>query len=165
MSEKNVSVNAIDTELIGKCFSNALTDVLSTMSGFLVSEQNDDKLEEQYNSKGIEGIMVLSGEKCSMVSISMSIENIALLVSYMTGISYDDLKEEDMYDGISELVNMLAGRAKILLSDTPYRFTLTSPFTISGQNRFYVHKKQTVKILKKFVSNELSIILKILYLN
>ena len=34
MEEKNVQSNYIDINLVGKCFSTALMDVISTMSGF-----------------------------------------------------------------------------------------------------------------------------------
>ena len=44
-------------------------------------------MKSQVPMSGIEGVMVLVGERCSMVSLSMSIDHSILMVSYMTGIS------------------------------------------------------------------------------
>jgi chemotaxis protein CheX len=164
MEEKNAYTN-IDLNLVGKCFSNALMDVVSTTSGFELSEEINDREELQEVTSGIEGIMVLVGERSSIVSLSMSIDAAILLVSYMTGISSLDLKDDDLHDGVTELVNMIAGRAKILLAETPCHFMLTSPFAIVGQNRLFIHKKQVARIIKKFGSSEIDIMLKIIYLN
>ncbi len=156
-------------ETYNKAFSMAVNDVMSTMTGF--------EMEEDINYKGklccgsdadpqpceISGAMILMGKNTGMATITMTRQTAAMIVSYMTGIPYYELEDNDLYDGIAELMNLIAGRAKALLRETDYYFEITPPFTIIGKNHQVVHKKQTHLLQKRFITSDLSFILRVFH--
>ena len=83
----------------------------------------------------------------------------------MTGIEKNDITEEEIYDGVAELVNMVAGRAKTILSGTKYHFSITPPFTIIGQDHFIVHKDKIFNITKNYIIDDRALFLQIYYIN
>jgi len=151
-----------------RAFTVAVSEVMGTMTGF---EMEEDEAfftpdEESFDPKEtqpceISGAMVLLGKKNCMATVTMTRTTASMLVSYMTGIPYYELKNGDLFDGVAEMMNLMAGRAKALLSDSEYHFDISPPFTIVGENHYIVHKKQAKLIQKRFVSNELSFILKV----
>jgi len=151
-------------------FSVAVSDVLLTMTGFEMEEdlsyegQGCCGLEGEPQPCEISGAMFLMGKNSGMASITMTKQTASILVSYMTGIPYYELEDEDLYDGVAEMMNLIAGRSKAILKDTDYYFEITPPFTIVGENHFIVHKKQSQFIQKRFISSDLSFILKVFHI-
>ena len=149
--------NSEDVQLLEKAISSAIINVIATTSGF---ELNSSEVVLQGNSlqeSQIVGLMFLPGNVNALLSITMSNNTASTIVSYMTGIERADLNEEDVQDGVSELVNMIAGSSKSLLKDSKYYFNLTSPLTIVGENRFMTHKGNGNKLYKRFYFGEMEI--------
>jgi len=157
MSEMQDRIN-----LLGPHFIQAIQEVIATMSGMTVTEIND------CSNSGVDGeissAMVLVGEKNMLATISMPQETAALLVSYMTGTPIGKITPEELYDGVAELVNMVAGQVKTFVGATPYRFQLTSPFVIVGKSYSIVHKNQVTTFWKCFETSGLKLQLKIYFL-
>lgn len=153
-----------------RAFSMAVSDVMNTLTGFVMEEDLDYKGMLSCGKKGdpqpceMTGAMILMGKNSGMASITMTRQTAAILVSYMTGIPYNELDEGDLYDGIAELINLIAGRAKAALRETDYYFEITPPFTIVGKNHKVVHKKQSHLLEKRFINSDLSFILKVFHI-
>lgn len=149
-----------DIELLHSCFSRAVNDVFTTMVG-----QEPGEIETEQVERGeITGIMTLLGEKNALLCLNLSQEDTAGIVSYMTGISADELQPEDLYDGIAELVNMVAGRAKALLAGTGYHYKLMPPFTVVGEDHFVVYKRKTPQMTMQFALGRMKLLFELTYL-
>lgn len=148
-------------------FSRAVSDVMITMTGFEMEEDLAYKGEGCSAGDGkaqsceITGAMFLLGKNSGMASVTMTRETAGMLVSYMTGIPCHELEDDDLHDGIAELMNLFAGRAKVILRQTDYYFEITPPFTIAGKDHHIVHKKKAHLIQKRFIGNDLSFILRV----
>ncbi|MFZ5985946.1 MAG: chemotaxis protein CheX [Bacillota bacterium] len=143
---------------VEKSFSRALKEVAGTMAGFdLVEAFEGDLGEEQQDKTKVSGVMTLKGIRNAMMVVTVSKDSAFVLVSYMTGIEPHELKEEDLFDGIAELANMVSGRAKALLADSGYQYDLTFPFVITGENHYIVHKGKVNKTKKRFAAGVIDI--------
>jgi chemotaxis protein CheX len=149
-------------DLLGKYFVQALQDVTATMSGITITENGDGKTNN--NAGEISSVMLLVGEKNMLATISMPRETATILVSYMTGISAEKILSEELYDGVAELVNMVAGQAKAFISATPYRFQITSPFVIVGKDYSIVHKNRVATFCKGFEAADMKMQLKLYFM-
>lgn len=143
-------------ELLGKRLGAALQNTIQTMTGFCV-EQADPASGP--GNLGIAGAMVLSGRKNLLLAISVDQKTAQLLISYMTGTDFRDLKQEELQDGITEFANMVAGSAKEALLDTEYEYHLSVPFTIVGEHIRIIAKKKTEKLDLFFNNDEVNILL------
>jgi chemotaxis protein CheX len=146
MEEPLVSETELTLLQISQCFNNAVNDVLSTMAGFEAQVLDEFLPEVNRFRAQISGAMLLLGQNSAMFTLSMSEEAAMVFVAYMTGIFPEDLSREDLYDGVAELVNQIAGRVKAQLSGSSYHFILTPPFTIAGDDHFIVHKNQVTRM-------------------
>lgn len=149
-----------DIELLHTCFSRAIYDVFTTMVG---QEPCEIKTEQAERGE-ITGMMSLLGEKNALLCLNLSKENTAVIVSCMTGILVEELQAEDLYDGIAELVNMVAGRAKALLASTGYHYRLMQPLTVVGENHFIVYKRKTPQLTLHFTLGEMNLLFELTYL-
>ncbi|MBF8982100.1 chemotaxis protein CheX [Lutibacter sp. B2] len=155
----------IDRELVEGACTNAVKDVIETMTGFNIDEHYKNDEEDHISTVEISGMMFIFGKRNAIFSLSMTKESAATIVAYMTGIPPFELEDEDLYDGVAELVNMITGRIKAQLINTEYYFDLTPPFTIVGKNHYIVHKSCVTNIFKKFIVENLEIDLKVYYLD
>jgi CheY-specific phosphatase CheX len=126
MSSKLKLIGYEDTFLIG------FQETINKMTGFTVNNVGIEK------SLGIgfeiSGAMVLSGHTSALLVISTTKVAAGIIVAYMTGADISDLTDEDLYNGVTELVNMTAGIAKANLANTTAGFKLSSPFAVVGSN-------------------------------
>jgi chemotaxis protein CheX len=154
----------IEQDYLQQSLTTAIRDVIETMTGLSIEE--DLSQEVCKIKKGeISGVMLILGEKNALMSLTMSKELCTTIISYMTGIEKNDITEEEIYDGAAELVNMVAGRAKAILSGTKYHFRITPPFTIIGQDHFIKHKDKIFNITKNYIVDDKSLFLQIYYIN
>lgn len=140
-------------------FSSLLQDAIMTTTGFSIDECDLESDIEHANE--IVGAMVMCGEKSIILTVStdnLSAENI---VSYMTGIDSNDLTTAMLCDGITEIVNIVGGGARIAFENTELDFSMTVPFTIIGKNIDMIVKKRTERIIKYFCGNDIKLYLKI----
>ena len=155
--ENNISSSDSNMQILEKSLSNAIENVIGTMAGVTLSSSEKNPPDNALLNTQIIGVMMLVGDMNAMLCLTMSNDTASLLVSYMTGIQADQLKNDDVYDGVSELINMISGSAKSLLKDTKYSFRLTAPFTVVGENRFIIHKGKGNKFSKKFIFGEIEL--------
>ena len=154
---------------LGSVFVDALTEVISKVSGFMFedigSETNGaDELNGDVHFDGMIGIMSLNaGKKNIMIFLSAKENDMRVICSYMSGLAQNEILKDDMYDTLGELVNMTAGNVKLRIGEVNYTFALSLPFAINGENMSIITKKR-VNIFSKVLGNgEISVKLKIVY--
>lgn len=151
-------------EVIGKCFANAVMEVVRTTAGLEVYEDNGNIEKSRIHTGRVSGMMLLCGQRNALLSITMSWDAALTLVSYMTGTLPEEIEREELWDGAAELVNMIAGRAKVDLIGTQYHFSITPPFSISGEDYSIIYKNRMKGIYKKFAAEEVEIFLEVAYI-
>ncbi len=92
----------------------------------------------------ISGVVGLSGVTTGTCALSLSNELAEDVVrALLMTPEGESLPEEDLRDGVGELVNMVAGGAKTRLSASQYTFNITLPTIISGGEHEVFHRSNT----------------------
>lgn len=142
-------------------FSNAVKKVISTMAGLEVIET---KISDETFIAQISGVVMLVGDANVLLSITVSKQMAYLLVSCMTGMMVQQLNEEEIYDGIAEIINMISGETRAQLSGRKLHFNALPPFAISGDKHFIIHKNKVSNLVKKFRAGDNDIYLRVYFL-
>ena len=153
-------MSAFSQDQLGFIFAGALTEVISTTSGFSLevsSTEDDAGFDEMI------GIMSLNGNNPGMLFISAKESAVRVLCSFITGVSQDEVTKDDIDDALCELVNMTAGNAKLRFNNAEQMFTLSPPFVISGKNMSFITKKKIRVISRVLRNGEISVKLKVVF--
>jgi len=145
---------------IGSIFADALAEVVATTTGF-----SFDTVQPESGSGFDEliGFIGLNGNNQGIVFISASESTMRIICSYMTGISENELKINDLEDGLCELVNMTAGSAKLRFNSTDQTYTLSPPFLLHGRD-INISTKKRVQFNSWYLGNEnISLKLKLVF--
>lgn len=161
--ENGLAQMDLSLERLERCFSNAAIDIVSTAAGVEIHEKKSGTAENEKCISQVSGVMLLCGEKNGVLSLTMSQGTAAVLVSYMTGASPGEICIEELCDGVAELTNMIAGRAKVDLQGTDYHYNITPPFSIVGENYSTVYKSRVLRIFKRFTIEDMTLNLEVLY--
>ena len=133
-----IRLNKLDK--LGQVYLDALTEVVSTVSGIsteAVNRQSDNNFDD------VTGVMYLHGKKSGMLFVTANVDDVRIMCSRFTGVPIEDVTLDDMDDTMCEFVNMTAGNAKLRLNDTDYMFSLLQPFVIKGKDVKIVTKTIT----------------------
>jgi len=139
----NASSSPLRAEIIAP-FVQAAVETLSTMAGIKV-QRKSVTLKKGYQMHGeISGVIGLSGKTAGTCAVSLPLKAaVHVIESLICETLPPDLDQQVLRDGVGELINMIAGRAKAILSTTPYKFDITLPTIISGANHEVFHRKGT----------------------
>ena len=122
-------------------FELSMVETLRTMAML------DAELEEVYYTTtpfhfgDMSGIMALAGEKKGVILISFFEDLAKEVIGAIMAIDPAELTEDDVHDGVAELLNMLAGGAKARLGDTEAHFLLSAPSVIIGTQHRVIQQK------------------------
>jgi chemotaxis protein CheX len=152
------------TIFLQKCLAEAVSDVFGTMVGLELCQIKEKAVTTEVCKSEITGVMMILSSQNALLSMTLSKKNAAIIVSFMTGIASVELADEELYDGVAELVNMIAGRAKALLAGTDYHYQITPPLTIVGENHFILYKKNVSQLSLEFEAGEIKFHLDLTYL-
>lgn len=113
-------------------FSNAVLNVMPMLGISNVEFVCEKNYKNQIDSTGVIGIIGIIGELTGNVFFSMGEDCAKQIASYMMGgmevAEFDELAQS----AISELSNMLAANASILLSETGKTIDISTPTLING---------------------------------
>ena len=135
----------INKENLSNILMDELLETISTMTGIYLSQETPYEEEKEDE---IAGAMILAGSKPALLVISTRKASAATLLAYMTGIDLSDQSDNDQYDVMAEIVNMVAGKIKAVFVESEYSFILSSPFTIFGANIQLVTKSSIEKYIQ-----------------
>jgi chemotaxis protein CheX len=114
-------------------------EVLSTMADFEAEAQNVEHIAHDANEVDvtdcfdITSVLGFSGGRKGSILISLTQEAAFRAVGGMLGIEIDTLNN-DVTDGVGELVNMIAGGAKTRFQNRGVEFDLSIPNTVIGMS-------------------------------
>lgn len=97
----------------------------------------------------ISGIMGLSGDVAGAIVVSFEKDAACKIIANMLGEEKPEMDNE-VKDGIGEIVNLIAGQAKTMLAETQYHFKVSIPTTIIGSGHEIKHVKGVPCIVAKF---------------
>jgi len=143
---------------VGFIFTDALTEVISTVSGFtleVLSQQCDDSFGD------MTGVLGFHGELSGVLFISSSEADLRTICSYMIGVHFSEVSQRDIEDALCELTNMTAGSAKLRFGYTENVFNLSLPFIIKGKDVSVAVKDRTCVITRTLGNENISIKLKV----
>ncbi|NOZ83232.1 MAG: chemotaxis protein CheX [Epsilonproteobacteria bacterium] len=151
----------LDVRLINP-FISGTKEVFEVMAGIPVKRKSLS-LKKDYKMFGeISGIMGLTGEAVGSIIISFPKKLADNVVSKFLGIeNVESINEDDIRDGVGEILNMIAGKAKTLLASTEYYFKLSIPTVIIGQNYEISHSKDTPCMVVIFEATNLQFVLQV----
>ena len=142
-------------------FSKVIKDIFSKVTGLdMLEEKNTLDISKSFNIQ-ISGIVILTGQKNIMISISMPYKVATILVAYMTDIPQAEIKLEEQSDGIAEITNMIAGQIKAKLSSIGQHYIYMQPFTIVGDNHYILQKSKICSLNIKFRSGAIEMLLSV----
>ncbi|MBU2701805.1 chemotaxis protein CheX [Sporomusaceae bacterium BoRhaA] len=153
-----------DRKFLQQCLSQAVIDVFATMAGLDMCETKERTQACRQGQNELTGIMMILSGRNAVLSITMDKKDAQTIISFMTGTVLEELVDSELYDGVAELINMIAGRFKASLIDTDYHFSITPPFTIVGKKHFIVYKQTMFQITMHFQADETPIHLNLTYL-
>lgn len=147
-----------------QCLSKAVVDVFSTMAGLDMCEMKEKTQTCKQGQNELTGVMLILSDRNAVLSITLDKKDAKTIISFMTGTVLEELVDLELYDGVAELINMIAGRFKALLIETDYHFSITPPFTIVGKDHFIVYKQTMFQITMYFQADETQVQLNLTYL-
>lgn len=102
-------------------------------------------LKKNYVMLGdISGFIGLSGKMCGTAAVSFPAPfALKCIATMMNQEDEMELTDSVVHDGVGEIVNMIAGRARTTLGTTEYKFDITLPTIISGRGHELYHKQGT----------------------
>lgn len=149
-------------ERINKCFSVALRDVISTATALEVLEDiggNEEKLIQQGH---FFGQILLFGQINAVVFFTMNKETAAKIVSK----SPSEPANEELVDGIAEMANKVAAKAKTLLTEANVILNITTPYVFAGfvdESRQVFLKKKVYTVSRRYHVGDIEVTFKIYY--
>ena len=151
-------MNNLSYDQVGKIFSDVLKDVISKTTGVTL-----EVIKHFSGFDEIIGIMSLNGNNPGMVIISAGYATIKTLCTFMTGISTNEVTDNDIYDTLCELVNMTAGNAKLRFNSSEDIYSLSPPFIITGEEMSIITKNRVDFISKTLSGDGLTLKLKVTF--
>lgn len=127
---RNWSPNLVDGNLINTVLI-AAADVLETETGVAPDRGKIALAPDDKTAQDITVLVTLTGEIVGSVSIGTSKAEASNLVSQLLG-SDESIEQELVESGIAELVNMIAGRVTVKLSEQGITTDISTPLVILG---------------------------------
>lgn len=152
-------MDAATKKFLQQCFAEAVPDVFCTMTGLNIGLADDLVLPVN-----ITGVMMLLGEQNALLTLSLTKADALAVISAMTGTESAQLSDTDLYDGVAELINMIAGRAKAAMVGTKFYYRITPPFVVAGEEYQILYKKQVERFSLYFSAGKIKLKLNFTYL-
>lgn len=108
-------------------FLGAVSDALGRMALLDVDVSDAETVGNGLGEKALGVTMDLRGDPGWRVSVRITQELAIVWAGALTGLGADELDENDISDGASELLNMVAGASKTTLGDAGIEFELGIP--------------------------------------
>lgn len=136
-------------------FVEAAREVFGTFAGTQI-RRRDLYLKQGYQMFGeVSAIIGLSGTVTGTCALSLKARAAVRTVEKML---MEPLPQGadcvEVRDGVGEMVNMIAGKAKATLSSTQYKFDITLPTIISGASHEFFQKRGTHCVVVLFETEE-----------
>ncbi|MCD6319998.1 MAG: chemotaxis protein CheX [Candidatus Desulfofervidaceae bacterium] len=150
----------LDWDLIN-AFIDATKEVLTMMVGIevekkeLLLKNKKDKIWGDVSSViGFTGVTKLNGDINGSVALTLPMDLAKKLIAAMLVMDESELQEDDIYDGVGELINMISGDAKSKYGNT---FKISLPTVITGYQHTVGGTREIKGVVVKFQAPEDSV--------
>jgi chemotaxis protein CheX len=120
-------------------FIAATLQALEVMASVLPTRGNPFVKGDAVAKGDISGVIGLAGEATGSVAVTFPARLAQRIYAQMVGEEHSTLSEE-VRDAVGEVVNMIAGGAKALLSQQGYSFRIAIPSIVVGEGHTIEHK-------------------------
>jgi len=139
----------IDMKIINP-FIDATFDVIKKMINCEVKHK-DMFLKKNYAMFGdISSVMGITGDSEGVIAVTFHQDLAFSLIAKMAGCDEDDLSVDDVNDGVGEIINMIAGSAKKIVTETNMSFDISLPTIIMGYGHQIAHQRNLPVIVIVF---------------
>jgi chemotaxis protein CheX len=140
-----------------KPFVEGVTELLADMIG--VTCETTEEQTTKSNSY-LSGTITLSGASEGQVCLSLPRKSAYNLVSKMLNMDESEINDEILMDAVGEMANIVAGNAKTKLAATKYKFSISVPTIVMGENHrtsmFHGQKENVACFKTEYGSFELA---------
>jgi chemotaxis protein CheX len=143
----------LDKTLINS-FIEGVSKTLDTMASTKVTF-GKPFVEQKFSARGeVAGVVgMVSNEYKATLTLSFPKAAILQILENMLGEKYSDINDE-VFDAVGELTNMIYGSAKGTLNDLGYNFEMAIPTVIKGQFMLLQHSKSATLVIPFKLSNQ-----------
>jgi CheY-like chemotaxis protein/CheY-specific phosphatase CheX len=127
--------DALSATTIAQPFVAAVTETFGSLLGLeAIGTPVDDALEDDSASReGISALIEFSGPRFGVVLVTFAPDTARAVVERMLAGAHAAIEDGDITDGIGELVNIVSGRAKAVLSAIGFgRLEMSVPTVLTG---------------------------------
>ena len=131
-------------------FLNALQNVLSMMAQMELKPGKPQIKKDEYARGDVSGIIGMVGPQVKgSFSISFE-ENLACEIMHKMLGELPDSVDEEVFDMVGEITNMVTGGAKKELAERGFDFDMATPIVVSGRDHTISHKSEGAKLIMPF---------------
>ncbi len=146
--------NAVKQEIV-EPFVKGTMVTLKTMAGLEVQLESIKVSGKDKLTGDVSGVMGLSGKRGEgFVAITFHESLAKQIVSHLLGLDVSELQEADIWDGVGEIINMIAGDAKRAFLGTPYQFDIALPNIITGSGHEIGYRTETTCYVAAFTLDD-----------
>lgn len=89
-------------------------------------------------------IACLQGEESGILALRSNADTLRILTAYMTGLSEDEVTEDDLQDCLHEIINMTIGIVKTKSSAQDAKHQIAAPFVLTGEGVRFLYKRHAM---------------------
>ena len=105
----------------------AAAEVLNEITGVEILTQKEKSEPDVLPEADIYGVMEFTGQVEGTASIALNKELAAIFSSTIAFCDPSDLQDEDLCDGVGEIINQISGKIRTALWDAGFKFEISTP--------------------------------------
>ncbi len=157
--------NQIETKLRTGFLNQAVIDAVHNLTGEQISEVKVPGDEnEMLCLSYITSFIFITGPINMALIIGTPKQDALEIVARLTGITAELLAEENIFDLVNEIANMVSGRCKTLLNQMGYNIANAHSFTVSGEDFSIFHRSKIKSVNKRYRAAALEVSVRILFI-
>ena len=160
----NLSLMNTGGTVFENSFVKSVQDIINSILDVNLESENASVLMEKAYPSFVTGLMIMHGERDLILSLTFSKEAAADIVVSLLDVKYNKLEEDEVYDAIMEVTNMVSGRMKTATLDLGYNQQLTTPLFFVGSRHFFGAKSRPTGISKRFTDRKFQMLASVYFL-
>ncbi|MCP4706622.1 MAG: chemotaxis protein CheX [candidate division Zixibacteria bacterium] len=135
-----------EISLILSSFAQSSIGIFSAFSSVPVKATGARKIDEQISETDIYGTILFVGIPAGKVEICLNKDMARQLAANIALCEPEELSDEDVYDGVGEIINQIAGNTRTLLWDEGFKTEISTPAVTDESNLSEYDKKRNQSI-------------------
>lgn len=140
------SKNKEETLIILASFTKAAIGIFSAFSTAPVKATGARKIEKPISETDIFGTILFVGNPAGKVEIALNKDMARQLAANLALCQSEELTDKDIFDGVGEVINQIAGNTRTLLWNEGLKTEISIPAVTAESNLSELDKKETRSI-------------------